>query len=56
LGISKFDFKIFSTRIEDLSVEKIQSVGQKGREWVLQNYSPVAQAERLLVHVRDLKK
>jgi hypothetical protein len=55
LGISKFNFKIFSARIEDMPIEKIQSVGQKGREWVLQNYSPVAQAERLLVHVRNLK-
>lgn len=56
LGISKFDFKEFSDRIEKMSLENIQSVGLKGREWVKKHYSPAAQATRLLDHVAKFKK
>lgn len=48
LGVKKFDFKDFAERLNNLTVEEILRIGANGREWVLQHYSPKAQALRLL--------
>ncbi|TAL60413.1 MAG: hypothetical protein EPN85_07280 [Bacteroidetes bacterium] len=56
MGIDRFNFNKFAEKIENLPLEQIQSIGLKGREWVLQNYSPVAQAKRMLQHIEILKK
>ena len=53
LGIKKFDFKEFSARIEELSVDEMQAIGKAGRAWVFENYSPVAQAKRLLNYLNE---
>lgn len=51
VGINKFDFYEFADRIEKMPLERIQEIGLKGRQWVNQNYSPVAQAKRLLEYI-----
>ena len=53
LGINRFDFKEFSNRIEKLSKSEIKLIGETGREWALEHYSPVAQAKRLLSYLNE---
>lgn len=48
LGINNFNFKEFSSRLEKLSIDEIKSIGEAGREWVFEHYSPLAQAKRVL--------
>lgn len=48
LGIKKFNFHEFSSRIQEFSNEEINAIGLEGRKWVFENYSPKAVAERLL--------
>ncbi len=48
LGIKDFNFKDFSERLSSLSEDEIKKIGIQGRRWVAENYSPVAQAERVI--------
>lgn len=38
-----------------LSDQEIANIGKEGREWVLENYSPIAQASRLLKYLNEAK-
>jgi hypothetical protein len=56
LGIDRFELNKFAEKTEKLPIGEIQSIGLKGREWVHQNYSPVAQAKRLVQHLGSIEK
>lgn len=48
LGIKNFNFIEFENRLKQLSPSQIKSIGEAGRKWVCENYSPRAQAQRIL--------
>ncbi|MGZ4068168.1 MAG: glycosyltransferase, partial [Bacteroidia bacterium] len=54
LGIHKFDFAEFSKRVEGLSKDQIEKIGAEGRKWVRENYSPKAQAQRILNNLKEI--
>jgi len=55
LGIHKFKFNDFVEYLEALSINEIKKMGFKGREWVKKNYSPAAQAKRIITLIENKK-
>lgn len=54
IGVKKFDFAEFASRIESMSKEQIEKIGAEGKNWVKENYSPKAQAQRILDNLERL--
>lgn len=48
LGIKDLSCKEFSEKIKMMSVKEIREIGENGRRWSFENYSPVAVSKRLL--------
>lgn len=56
LGIEKLNAQSFVHDVNNLSVEELKTIGINGRKWVDENYSPKANANRILSYLKDLKK
>lgn len=54
LGIKKLDVESFVNRLNSLSEEQILEIGLEGRNWVLEKYSPLAQAQRFLSYLNEI--
>jgi hypothetical protein len=48
LGIKNHNFDEFAEKIGKMDIEEIKQIGQQGKQWVINNYSPRKSAERLL--------
>jgi len=48
------DIKGSAGRLLSMSDVEIKTIGQEGRKWAMQNYSPKAMANRLLQHINEL--
>ncbi len=56
LGISSVIGKNFDKSLNRMSEEELKKIGQKGRQWVFENYSPKAQAQRVLDYLKGKMK
>lgn len=54
LGIDKLTHDSFQKKLNKFSPEQIEQIGQEGRKWVLENYSPSAQALRMLKYLESI--
>jgi hypothetical protein len=55
-SVKHFDFEKSAKDLLNLNVKEIQEISDKGRDWVLEYYTPKAQAERFLKHIETLDK
>ncbi len=48
IGIDDFQLSGLKTKLDSLSADQIQAIGQSGRQWVSEHYSPSKTADRFL--------